>query len=130
VAHKVYGVASAINCANYVYFVALQQCASMNNPKASAMFLGRRRCTTTRINYSVRPIGSWWCHKWLTLVFVAAEEMINLHHGQGFDIFWRDHQICPTEEEYKKMVLDSTRTRFSPCSPGTTHAPTRTSSLR
>jgi geranylgeranyl diphosphate synthase type 3 len=43
-------------------------------------------------------------------VFVAAEEMINLHHGQGFDIFWRDHQICPTEEEYKKMVLDSTRT--------------------
>jgi geranylgeranyl diphosphate synthase type 3 len=34
--------------------------------------------------------------------------MINLHHGQGFDIFWRDHQICPTEEEYKKMVLDST----------------------
>ncbi len=36
--------------------------------------------------------------------------MINLHHGQGFDIFWRDHQICPTEEEYKKMVLDSTRT--------------------
>jgi len=75
VAHKVYGVASAINCANYVYFVALQQCASMNNPKASAMFL---------------------------------EEMINLHHGQGFDIFWRDHQICPTEEEYKKMVLDKT----------------------
>jgi hypothetical protein len=47
-------------------------------------------------------------------VFIAAEEMINLHHGQGFDIFWRDHQICPTEEEYKKMVLDSTRTS-SPC---------------
>jgi geranylgeranyl diphosphate synthase type 3 len=40
VAHKVYGVASAINCANYVYFIALQKCASMNNPKASAVFLG------------------------------------------------------------------------------------------
>jgi len=75
VAHKVYGVASAINCANYVYFLALQQCASMKNVKASEVFL---------------------------------EEMINLHHGQGFDIFWRDHQICPTEEEYKKMVLDKT----------------------
>jgi geranylgeranyl diphosphate synthase type 3 len=75
VAHKVYGVASAINSANYVYFIALQKCASMNNPKASAIFL---------------------------------EEMLNLHHGQGFDIFWRDHQICPTEEEYKRMVLDKT----------------------
>ncbi|KAL6073468.1 Geranylgeranyl pyrophosphate synthase [Balamuthia mandrillaris] len=38
---------------------------------------------------------------------VFLEEMLRLHHGQGYDIFWRDHQIAPTEEEYKKMVLDS-----------------------
>eukprot|EP01096_Ripella_sp_DP13-Kostka_P011358 TRINITY_DN456_c1_g1_i1.p1 TRINITY_DN456_c1_g1~~TRINITY_DN456_c1_g1_i1.p1 ORF type:complete len:395 (+),score=167.21 TRINITY_DN456_c1_g1_i1:35-1186(+) len=36
------------------------------------------------------------------------EEMINLHMGQGFDIYWRDCNICPTEEEYMKMVMDKT----------------------
>eukprot|EP01087_Luapelamoeba_hula_P015418 TRINITY_DN4604_c0_g1_i2.p1 TRINITY_DN4604_c0_g1~~TRINITY_DN4604_c0_g1_i2.p1 ORF type:complete len:329 (-),score=55.28 TRINITY_DN4604_c0_g1_i2:41-1027(-) len=39
---------------------------------------------------------------------VFLEEMLNLHRGQGFDIFWRDYQICPTEDDYKKMVLDKT----------------------
>jgi len=39
---------------------------------------------------------------------VFLEEMINLHRGQGFDIFWRDHQICPSESDYRKMVLDKT----------------------
>eukprot|EP01089_Gocevia_fonbrunei_P019924 TRINITY_DN7213_c0_g1_i1.p1 TRINITY_DN7213_c0_g1~~TRINITY_DN7213_c0_g1_i1.p1 ORF type:complete len:319 (+),score=49.56 TRINITY_DN7213_c0_g1_i1:119-1075(+) len=75
VAHAVYGVPSTINCANYMYFLALQYCASMGNLKATQVFL---------------------------------EEMINLHHGQGYDIFWRDHQTCPTEQEYKLMVLDKT----------------------
>jgi len=75
VAHQVYGIPATINCANYMYFEALQLCSSLKNHDANAVFL---------------------------------EEMINLHHGQGFDIFWRDHQICPTEEEYKKMVIDKT----------------------
>ena len=35
-------------------------------------------------------------------------EMIRLHHGQGFDIYWRDSNICPTEEEYLRMVGDKT----------------------
>jgi len=34
--------------------------------------------------------------------------MIRLHHGQGYDIFWRDSNTCPTEEDYIKMVTDST----------------------
>ena len=36
------------------------------------------------------------------------DEMIKLHEGQGFDILWRDMLHCPTEEEYKAMVLDKT----------------------
>eukprot|EP01095_Lingulamoeba_sp_RSL-Kostka_P014407 TRINITY_DN6281_c0_g2_i1.p1 TRINITY_DN6281_c0_g2~~TRINITY_DN6281_c0_g2_i1.p1 ORF type:complete len:394 (-),score=137.38 TRINITY_DN6281_c0_g2_i1:41-1222(-) len=35
-------------------------------------------------------------------------EMINLHTGQGFDIYWRDTNTCPTEEEYLNMVSDKT----------------------
>lgn len=39
-------------------------------------------------------------------VFVG--ELLNLHRGQGQDIFWRDSMICPTEEQYLKMVQDKT----------------------
>eukprot|EP00002_Diphylleia_rotans_P019225 TRINITY_DN3721_c0_g1_i4.p1 TRINITY_DN3721_c0_g1~~TRINITY_DN3721_c0_g1_i4.p1 ORF type:complete len:223 (-),score=43.26 TRINITY_DN3721_c0_g1_i4:749-1417(-) len=39
---------------------------------------------------------------------VFAEELIHLHRGQGFDIYWRDNCICPSEEEYRNMVLGKT----------------------
>ena len=40
-----------------------------------------------------------------TQAFVT--EMINLHKGQGLDIYWRDNAECPTEEQYLDMVNDS-----------------------
>jgi len=33
---------------------------------------------------------------------------VNLHRGQGFDIFWRDNNQCPTEDQYKQMVIEKT----------------------
>lgn len=39
---------------------------------------------------------------------IFLEELLNLHRGQGYDIYWRDNNTCPTEEEYRAMVLDST----------------------
>lgn len=41
-------------------------------------------------------------------VKVFTEELLNLHRGQGQDIHWRDHSRCPSEEQYKRMVLDKT----------------------
>ena len=37
------GIASTINCANYVYFIALERCHSLNNSKATtlAVFLSK-----------------------------------------------------------------------------------------
>uniref|UniRef100_A0A7S0KAF0 Geranylgeranyl diphosphate synthase n=1 Tax=Leptocylindrus aporus TaxID=1398097 RepID=A0A7S0KAF0_9STRA len=75
VAHSIFGVPSVINCANYVYFLALEKCHNMRNPKAVEVFVN---------------------------------ELLNLHRGQGQDIFWRDHGICPTEDEYCQMVRDKT----------------------
>eukprot|EP01156_Anaeramoeba_ignava_P019429 Anaeramoba_ignava/a96069_30.p1 GENE.a96069_30~~a96069_30.p1 ORF type:complete len:292 (-),score=103.40 a96069_30:39-914(-) len=37
-----------------------------------------------------------------------CEELINLHVGQAYDIYWRDNFICPTEEEYSEMVINKT----------------------
>lgn len=41
-------------------------------------------------------------------VSVYTEELINLHRGQGLDLFWRDTLTCPTEEEYLEMVGNKT----------------------
>ncbi len=35
VAHSIFGVAPVINCANYVYFLALNKCQNLNNPDAT-----------------------------------------------------------------------------------------------
>eukprot|EP00163_Fabomonas_tropica_P011229 TRINITY_DN2182_c0_g1_i2.p1 TRINITY_DN2182_c0_g1~~TRINITY_DN2182_c0_g1_i2.p1 ORF type:complete len:234 (+),score=30.61 TRINITY_DN2182_c0_g1_i2:279-980(+) len=39
-------------------------------------------------------------------IFVA--ELLNLHRGQGMDIYWREHRECPTEDEYMRMVEHKT----------------------
>jgi len=71
VAHMIFGVPSTINCANYAYFLAMEQCDRLGNPEATRVFL---------------------------------EELLSLHRGQGYDIYWRDNAKCPTEDQYKYMV--------------------------
>ena len=31
--------------------------------------------------------------------------MLELHHGQGMEIWWRDNFVSPSEDEYRQMVL-------------------------
>jgi len=42
-----------------------------------------------------------------------TEQLLELHRGQGMDIYWRDAYICPTEEEYRRMVLRKTGGLFT-----------------
>ncbi|XP_030091703.2 geranylgeranyl pyrophosphate synthase isoform X2 [Serinus canaria] len=41
-------------------------------------------------------------------VKVFTRQLLELHKGQGLDIYWRDTYTCPTEDEYKAMVLQKT----------------------
>ncbi|XP_016834923.1 geranylgeranyl pyrophosphate synthase isoform X3 [Cricetulus griseus] len=41
-------------------------------------------------------------------VKLFTRQLLELHQGQGLDIYWRDTYTCPTEEEYKAMVLQKT----------------------
>jgi geranylgeranyl diphosphate synthase type 3 len=75
VAHSIFGVPQTINTANYVYFLALQQLSTLENPKVMKVF---------------------------------TEELINLHRGQGMDLFWRDSLTCPSEADYLEMVHHKT----------------------
>jgi geranylgeranyl diphosphate synthase, type III len=39
---------------------------------------------------------------------VFVQEMVNLHRGQGMDLFWRDTLTCPNEDDYLEMVGNKT----------------------
>ena len=43
-----------------------------------------------------------------TSVEIFTAEMLNLHRGQGRDIFWRANSYIASEEEYIQMVCDKT----------------------
>ncbi|KAK7791573.1 hypothetical protein R5R35_002863 [Gryllus longicercus] len=75
VAHSIYGVASTINAANYVLFIALERVLSLNHPDATRVY---------------------------------TEQLLELHRGQGMEIYWRDNYTCPSEEEYRQMTIRKT----------------------
>jgi geranylgeranyl diphosphate synthase type 3 len=76
VAHLVFGVPQTLNCANYIYFLAMEKCLSLQSAAALQIF---------------------------------TEELLNLHRGQGRELFWRDgSSTCPSEEDYVAMVQDKT----------------------
>ncbi|KAM0526439.1 hypothetical protein ACHAPS_003893 [Verticillium nonalfalfae] len=39
---------------------------------------------------------------------IFTEELVNLHRGQGMDLYWRDTLTCPTEDDYLEMVGNKT----------------------
>lgn len=41
-------------------------------------------------------------------ITVYTEELLNLHRGQGMDLFWRDTLTCPSEDDYLQMVGNKT----------------------
>ena len=82
VAHSIFGIAATINCANYVYFLALRE----------ALILV--------------PEGDE--RSFRTLIELFSNEMCNLHRGQGQDILFREKGNVPAEAEYLAMVADKT----------------------
>jgi len=74
VAHSIYGVASTINAANYVLFIALERVLSLSHPEATTVY---------------------------------TEQLLELHRGQGMEIYWRDSYTCPSVEEYQEMTKRS-----------------------
>ncbi|KAL8653121.1 MAG: hypothetical protein Q9226_003974 [Calogaya cf. arnoldii] len=43
-----------------------------------------------------------------SMVNIFNEEVINLHRGQGMDIYWRETVTTPTEQEYLLMISNKT----------------------
>ena len=45
---------------------------------------------------------------WSTAMQIFNEEILNLHRGQGMDLYWRETLTLPREEEYLDMVSNKT----------------------
>ena len=84
-AHVAYGVAPTINSANYVYFLTLNKTAKL----ADDMGADREK-----------------------MVSIFVDEMLELHRGQGMEIWWRQNRVPPTTEQYLIMVERSMLLRF------------------
>uniref|UniRef100_P9WEF2 Geranylgeranyl pyrophosphate synthase vniC n=1 Tax=Virgaria nigra TaxID=1085564 RepID=VNIC_VIRNI len=41
-------------------------------------------------------------------ISIFAEQLVNLHRGQGMDLIWRDTLTCPSEDDYLEMVDNKT----------------------
>lgn len=46
--------------------------------------------------------------QWPAMIGIFSEELLNLHRGQGMDLFWRNTMTTPTEEEYLLMISNKT----------------------
>lgn len=60
VAHKIFGVPATINCANYVYFMALDELSKIQNPKMLNIFIGM-------LGFFLRSRA----HLWITMEWVV-----------------------------------------------------------
>ncbi|EGW32197.1 uncharacterized protein SPAPADRAFT_61280 [Spathaspora passalidarum NRRL Y-27907] len=95
-AHTKFGIPLTINCGNLMYFIALQK-AQHDLP----------------LKYFTGVADSEEVDKYkFETSQILIDEMLNLHHGQGLDIYWRDYLIklekLPDIEDYLQMVKDKT----------------------
>lgn len=44
---------------------------------------------------------------------VYVQQLLELHRGQGMEIYWRDNYICPSEMAYKQMTIRKTGGLFN-----------------
>ncbi|SCU91739.1 LAMI_0E07052g1_1 [Lachancea mirantina] len=81
--HTVFGAPMTINTANYMYFCAMNELRELASGRNDYVILNK-------------------------LLLIFDREMMNLHRGQGLDIYWRDQYVVPTEQEYLNMVMNKT----------------------
>ncbi|OBA20172.1 terpenoid synthase [Metschnikowia bicuspidata var. bicuspidata NRRL YB-4993] len=98
-AHIRYGVPATLNSGNLMYFVAMRRAFQALPP----------HYTHTKGGLALALVAFR-----SQMVDVFVEEMVNLHTGQGFDIYWRDNLAqlmktgMPSIEDYLQVVMHKT----------------------
>jgi len=103
-AHKVYGTALTLNAANYIYMMAVERVIALGSVNNSAEQDDIPSSTKVLELCNTDDKNS----RLTRCISITIEELLNLHRGQGYDIYWREQSVCPQEEDYINMVLDKT----------------------
>lgn len=106
VAHSIYGVATTINASGYGYFLALEKLFDLQHADVTLLphshfYVFFPAHTLIHSNFK------WQAGR------IYTEQVLEIHRGQGMDIYWRDNFICPTEAEYKQMAVRKTGGLFT-----------------
>ncbi|RLV89964.1 Geranylgeranyl pyrophosphate synthase [Spathaspora sp. JA1] len=95
-AHIKFGTPLTLNCGNLMYFIALQKAQHIPNK------ILQDKHEIDQLKFKTSQ--------------VLIDEMLNLHHGQGLDIYWRDYltkiETLPEIEDYLYMIKDKTAGLF------------------
>lgn len=86
--HLLFGIPLTLNSANYMYFIAMRSVGELGSP----------------------AVGNKIPSKELKnrLMTIFEEELINLHRGQGLELYWRDNNKIPHVDMYFDMVRNKT----------------------
>lgn len=96
-AHHIYGVPTTLNCGNLMYFVTIQRAIE------SLLALWAKLHDASDASLMKTQMTE-----------IIMEEMLNLHKGQGLEIYWRDNlehiwrSGLPTLDDYMKMTMHKT----------------------
>lgn len=141
VAHHIFGIPTTINTANYVYFIALEKCQRLNNPKATQVFVSELLNLHRGQGYDIMwrdslqcPTEEQYCEMVLDktgglfrlavgLIQAFATDEVNIHtdftplvNNLGLYFQIRDDLINLSDEEYfksKSFCEDLTEGKFS-----------------
>lgn len=105
-AHVRFGVPSTINCGNYMYFVALEKAINVL-PHLWSQLQPMNVLKVFQIKDKI--------------VKILVDEMLNLHRGQGLELYWRDnlHLVIstglPSIADYLQVIMNKTGGLFRLC---------------
>ena len=91
-AHIKFGIPLTLNSANLAYFEALKLVQTLNIPGLSELFTGKLAQEKNKCEFKDETV----------------DEMINLHFGQGSEIYYRDNGISPSIDEYYRICAMKT----------------------
>lgn len=90
--HTVFGAGQTVNAANYQIIRALEEVQKFGDAESLIVFT-----------------GSYFLYRsWVHANFLnSSEELKNLYVGQSMDLYWTANMVCPTVNEYFKMIEHS-----------------------
>ena len=81
-------------------------------PVAHHVFGSARTINSANYAYFLAQQELFSLPNWPEAIRIFSEELLNLHRGQGMELFWRDTLTVPTETEYYDMISKKTGALF------------------